>query len=45
MFQFPHEIKLACSSDGSTCDCLDIFDGQSVNDNRLAHICNDQEGQ
>ncbi|KAI0230795.1 hypothetical protein LSAT2_018850 [Lamellibrachia satsuma] len=38
-FQFPYEIKLACSTDRSTCDCLSIFDGPSVNNTRIAQLC------
>ena len=44
VFKFPYDIKLACATDRTTCDCLTIYDGPTVNSTRIAELCDYHDG-
>ncbi|KAI0219881.1 hypothetical protein LSAT2_028582 [Lamellibrachia satsuma] len=39
LVQFPRRIVLTCSSDKSTCDCLNVYDGPSTSSPLLKSFC------
>ena len=43
LVQFPRPIRLACSSDKATCDCIHIYDGPTIASPLLKSYCRNYE--